>query len=128
MSKFELQIRFILLVIINPMELLIRTGIAYKKIPCYMRGSACRWFLVKKDKTFWNYVKHFWILAGVGKYKILIGLCKYPTIFLNEHNKTKLVPSFFFLLLRLLTVIISLYFKKLKIVKCFLYIAIAKHN
>ena len=41
------------------------TGIICKKIPCYMRDSACRWFIVKKAKIFWSYVKHFWILAGV---------------------------------------------------------------
>ena len=29
---------------------LIRTGITCKKIPCYMRDSACRWFIVKKAK------------------------------------------------------------------------------
>ena len=28
------------------------TGITYKKIPCYMRDSACKWFIVKKDKIF----------------------------------------------------------------------------
>ena len=28
------------------------TGITCKKIPCYMRGSACKWFIVKKAKIF----------------------------------------------------------------------------
>ena len=55
---------------------IIRTGITCKEIPCYMRDSACRWFIVKKAKIFWSYVKHFWILAGVRKCRILIGLCK----------------------------------------------------
>ena len=27
-----------------------RTEIRCKKIPCHMRGSACRWFVVKKAK------------------------------------------------------------------------------
>ena len=31
---------------------IIRTGITCKKIPCYMRDSACRWFIVKKAKIF----------------------------------------------------------------------------
>ena len=31
---------------------IIRTGIACKKIPCYMPGSPCRWFIVKKAKMF----------------------------------------------------------------------------
>ena len=38
---------------------IIRTGITCKKIPCYMRGSAWRWFVVKKAKMFGSYVKHF---------------------------------------------------------------------
>ena len=29
---------------------LIRTGATCKKIPCYMRHSGCRWFIVKKAK------------------------------------------------------------------------------
>ena len=56
----------------------IRTGITCKKIPCYMRDSACRWFIVKKAKIFLSYVKHFWILAGMRKCRILIGLWKQP--------------------------------------------------
>ena len=35
------------------------TGITCKKIPCYMRDSACRWFIVKKAEIFRSYVKHF---------------------------------------------------------------------
>ena len=31
---------------------IIRTGITCKKIPCYMRDSACRWFIVKVAKLF----------------------------------------------------------------------------
>ena len=31
---------------------IILTGITYKKTPCYMRDSACRWFIVKKAKIF----------------------------------------------------------------------------
>ena len=46
------------------------------EIPCYMRESACRWFIVKKVKIFWSYVKHFLILAGMRKCRILIGLFK----------------------------------------------------
>ena len=33
-------------------EAIIRTGITCKKIPCYMRDPACRWFIVKKAKIF----------------------------------------------------------------------------
>ena len=29
-------------------ETIIKTGITCKKIHCYMPGSACRWFIVKK--------------------------------------------------------------------------------
>ena len=53
-----------------------QTGITCKEIPCYMHDSACWWFIVKKAKMFWSYVKHFWILAGVRKCRILTGLCK----------------------------------------------------
>ena len=38
---------------------IIRTGITCKKIPCYMRDSACRWFIVENTKIFQSYVKHF---------------------------------------------------------------------
>ena len=31
---------------------IMRTGIACKKIPCYMRKSACRSFIVKQGKIF----------------------------------------------------------------------------
>ena len=39
--------------------IIMQTGITCKKIPCYMRGSACRWFIVKKPKIFQSYIKHF---------------------------------------------------------------------
>ena len=79
---------------------IIRKGITCKKKSCYMRDSACRWFIVKKTKIFQSYVRHFWILAGVRKCRNLIGLCKQaflncPTIFLECHNKTKLLPASF---------------------------------
>ena len=35
---------------------LIRKWITCKKSPCYMRDSACRWFIVKRAKLFWSYV------------------------------------------------------------------------
>ena len=31
---------------------IIRRGITCKKIPCYMRDSVCKWFVVKKVKIF----------------------------------------------------------------------------
>ena len=31
---------------------IIQTGITCKEILCYMSGSACRWFVVKKAKIF----------------------------------------------------------------------------
>ena len=37
----------------------LQTGITCKNIPCYMGNSACRWFIVQKDKIFWSYVKRF---------------------------------------------------------------------
>ena len=38
---------------------IIRTRITCKKIPCYMRDSACRWFIVENVKIFRSYVKRF---------------------------------------------------------------------
>ena len=38
---------------------IIQTGTTRKKIPCYMRDSACRWFIVENAKIFRSYVKHF---------------------------------------------------------------------
>ena len=56
-----------------------QTGITCEKIPCYICDSAFRWFIVKKVKIFrykLKYLKHFLILAGVRKCRILIGLSK----------------------------------------------------
>ena len=39
--------------------IIIRTGITCKKIPCYMRESACRWLIVENAKKFQSYVKYF---------------------------------------------------------------------
>ena len=74
--------------------------IACKKIPCYMCDSAWRCFIVKKVKIFWSYVKHFWIIADKRKGSILIALWKQaflncPSIFLNWHNKMKLLLASF---------------------------------
>ena len=55
---------------------IIQTGKTCNKTPYYMCDSVCKWFIVKKANIFWRYVKHFWILAGVRKCRILIGLCK----------------------------------------------------
>ena len=38
---------------------IMRAGITCKKIPCYMRDSACRWFIVENAEIFRSYVKHF---------------------------------------------------------------------
>ena len=37
-------------------------GITCKRIACYMRGSACRWFIVKKTKK----LKHFEVMLREG--------------------------------------------------------------
>ena len=55
---------------------MIKTGITCNKIHCYIHDSANTWFIAKKAKIFWSYVKHFWILVGVRKWRILIVLCK----------------------------------------------------
>ena len=61
-----------------------------------MRDSAYRWLLVENLQIFRRYVKHFWIFPREKICKVLICLCKYvfvnrPMIFLELHNKTKLV-------------------------------------
>ena len=71
---------------------IIGTGITCKKIPCYMRDSACRWFTVKKA--------NFLIFAGVKKMQNLDWSMQISFSWIAE--------KFSFLLLRLLTVIISL--------------------
>ena len=40
---------------------IIRAGVTCKKISCYMRDSACRWFISKKAKIYCyvSYVKYF---------------------------------------------------------------------
>ena len=36
-----------------------RTGITCKKISCYMRDLACRWFIVENAQIFQNCVKSY---------------------------------------------------------------------
>ena len=84
-----------------------RTGITCKKIPCYMRDSACRWFIVENANIFRSYVKHFCIFPRERNCRILIGLCKevfmnHPIMFLDRDNKGKLVPASFSYFLELL--------------------------
>ena len=38
-------------------ETIIRRGITYNKISCYMQDSACRWLIVENAKIFRSYVK-----------------------------------------------------------------------
>ena len=86
---------------------IIRTGITCKNISCYMRNSACRWFIVENVKIFRSFVKHFLIFPREGNCRILIGLWKWifmnhPIMFLDRDNKTKLVPVSFSYSLELL--------------------------
>ena len=46
------KVYFKLLTDLSANGTIIRTKITCKKIPCYMRDSACRWFIVKKTKIF----------------------------------------------------------------------------
>ena len=94
------EVYFKLLTELSANGTIIQTKITCKKIPCYMCDSACRWFIVKKTKIFWTHIKHFWIISGKRKSRILNGLCKKdflncPTIFLNWHKKTKLLSASF---------------------------------
>ena len=96
-----------------------RTGIRCKKIPCYMRDSACKWLMVKNVKIFRIHAKHFLIFPRERNCRILIGLCNYvfmnhPIMFVERHNKRKLVPASFsyFFVLTVVTLIISLHYKE----------------
>ena len=86
---------------------LIVTGITCKKIPCHMRDSAYRWFIVENTKIFRSYVKHFLIFARERNCGFLICLFKnvfmnHPIMFLERDNKGKLVPASFSYFLELL--------------------------
>ena len=74
------KVYFKLLTDLSANGTIIRTKITCKKIPCYMRDSACRWFIVEKKTQnilkFLGHVNYFWILVGVIKWRLLIGLCK----------------------------------------------------
>ena len=78
---------------------IIQTGITCKKISFYIRDSASRWFIVKKGKIFWSYVKNVWILVVWENVEPWMPYAKKflncPTIFLDWHDKTQLVPAFF---------------------------------
>ena len=43
---------FLKVIILSVHGTIRRTGITCKKVPCYMRDSAYRWFIVKKAKIF----------------------------------------------------------------------------
>ena len=110
-----------------------RTGITCKKIPCYMRDSACRWLIVENAKIFRSYVKHFKVFPRERNCRILIGLHKkvfmnHPIIFLNQDNKTKLDVRNFALLsrkisyiFRILATLVELYFGLLVTVGNFMH-------
>ena len=87
----------------NNMELSYEQKQHVRKSVAICATQLWRGLLLKKLKIFWSYVKHFWIHSGVRKYRILIGLCNeailnWSTIFLDWHNKTKLVQLLFLLL------------------------------
>ena len=64
---------------------IIQTGITFKKISCYIDNTACKWWIIKKPKIYWRYVKHFWIfpreeiaqswLVYVNKFSWIIQSC-----------------------------------------------------
>ena len=51
------QIKSSLLLTVSQHRTLMQTGITCKKIPYYMRDSACRWLIVENPKIFRSYVK-----------------------------------------------------------------------
>ena len=106
---------------------IIRKGITCKKISCHIPHSACRWSVVKKDKIFWSYVKHFWILADVREiaesWLVCVNLVPVSfSCFLDfSWKKLSFLESF-----TDLTVIISLYLNEPSYINCFICVAVAK--
>ena len=78
---------------------IIRTGITCKKIPCHVHDSACRWFIVKKAKIFWSYVKHFWVPTCVRKCRILTGLCNNLFWIAQQYFLTNIIKQSYYQLL-----------------------------
>ena len=78
---------------------IIRTGITCKKTPCYVHDSACRWFIVKKAKIFWSYVKHFWVPTCVRKCRILTGLCNNLFWIAQQYFLTNIIKQSYYQLL-----------------------------
>ena len=76
-----------------------------------MRDSACRWFVVKKAKIFWRYVKRFWISRvweNVESWLVYTNKLFWIAQLCFSTNMIKQSASIFSLLLRLSTVIIFL--------------------
>ena len=109
----------VLLLVTSKHETIVWTWITCKNISCYMHDSVCWFFIVKKAKIFRGYVKHFWILAGGRKWRILIGLWNYVFWIAQPYFSNDIIKqsaSFFFLLLRLSLM------KKIKfIIKCYCF-------
>ena len=124
---------------------IIRTGVTYKKITCYMRDSAYRCFIVEKAKIFWSYVFKVFEVSRV--WENVESWLVYANKFFwisQPYFSTDIIKgvsnSFSFLLLRLLLkrkFLIKFYcfnrYKslytsmKLKKINCFIYIALAKY-
>ena len=124
---------------------IIRTGVTYKKITCYMRDSAYRGFIVKKAKIFWSCVfKVFEVLRVRENVESWLVYANKFFWISQPYFSTGIIKgvsnSFSFLLLRLLLkrkFLIKCYcfnrYKslytsmKLKKINCFIYIALARH-
>ena len=68
---------------------IVRTGITCKKIFCYMRDSACRWFIVENAKIFRSQAKKVVLFPESGRVKVFLS----PT----RPHKSNMYESKYFL-------------------------------
>ena len=86
----------------TPLSMYNHETIIWTEITCknYIRDSASRWLIVESPKIFWSHAKYFWVFPPERNCRILTALCKqvfmnHPIMFLDQQNKTKLVPTSF---------------------------------
>ena len=127
------KVYFKLLTDLSANGTIIRTKITCKKIPCYMRDSACRWFIVKKTKIFWTHIKHFELSRVREKVESWLVYAKKTfwiaqPYFSTDIRKRSYCQLIFLWSVNVLIVIISLYFNETKAKSnCFNYIWLSKH-
>ena len=108
---------------VNPSdhENVIQIGLTGKKISCYMGDSACRWFIVKKLKYSGVMLNIFEFSRVWENWSMQMSFLELPNHISRLTSWNKVSASFFFLLLRFLTIRISLYFNETKKLNFYLH-------